>query len=84
MRRQLTWRITFGNLPGVDIKTYIRRHNLTQRDFGRLVGVEQPLVSQWVGRKKPVSAERAVQIEKRTGGAISRRDLRPDLFDKAA
>ena len=40
----------------------------------------QALVSQWECGDVLLSAERCVQIEQLSGGAVSRADLRPDLF----
>lgn len=40
----------------------------------------QGLVSMWERGDVQLPAERCAQIERVTGGQISRRDLRPDLF----
>lgn len=42
----------------------------------------QALVSQWESGTVVLTAERCVQIEQVTDGAVTRADLRPDLFDQ--
>lgn len=46
--------------------------------LARLVGVTPPTVQQWANGERPVPPERCVLIERVTGGAVGRRDLRPD------
>ena len=62
------------------ILNYMERHGLTQTDFGRRIGVSQGMVWQWLNGYRPIGAERAVAIEKKTRGEIKRRHLRPDIF----
>lgn len=62
------------------IVSYMERHNLSQAGFGAKVGVSQGMVWQWLSGYRPIGAERAVEIEKRTRGEIKRHELRPDLF----
>ena len=51
----------------------------TLREFASRVGVSPQAV--WLWRKgAPVSAESAVKIEHATGGAVSKAELRPDLW----
>lgn len=66
------------------IRQYMEKHNLSQRSFAVLVDVTQSMVSQWMSGERPISAERAVIIEKKTRGAIKRHHLRPDIFEKRA
>lgn len=66
------------------IRQYMEKHNLTQKDFAKIAGVQQSMVSQWFSGARPIGAERAVEIEKRTKGAIKRHELRPDIFEKRA
>jgi DNA-binding transcriptional regulator YdaS (Cro superfamily) len=40
--------------------------------------VSQPTVSDWSTGKKPVPVERCAQLERATGGVVTRKDLRPD------
>jgi DNA-binding transcriptional regulator YdaS (Cro superfamily) len=47
------------------------------------LGVSLQMVHKWK-RGAAVTAERAVQIEHATGGAVRRHELRPDIFDAPA
>ena len=51
-----------------------------QRDLARQLGVHESLISLWVTHRARIIAERAVQIEAATGGAVHRSELRPDLW----
>lgn len=53
-----------------------------QTKLAKKVKVTQTAVSHWLTRNKRVPAERAVSIEKATGGQVTRRDLRPDLYPR--
>ena len=54
----------------------------SQAALARACGVSQMAVSKWT--RHGVPPERALQIEKLTDGAVTRQDLRPDLFGLAA
>jgi DNA-binding transcriptional regulator YdaS (Cro superfamily) len=63
----------------------LAKAKLTQTALARLSGVNKATVCRWARGR--VSAERAIAIEEATAGAISRSDLRPDLWppnDEAA
>lgn len=68
----------------MDMATYLEQTGLTQKAFGRLVGVSQGMVWQWLTGRLRVTAVRAVAIERATAGAVLRHELRPDLFDPPA
>jgi DNA-binding transcriptional regulator YdaS (Cro superfamily) len=48
--------------------------------LSRMLGVKTPTVNQWVKGFRPVPVGRCAAIERATGGAVTRRDLRPDDF----
>lgn len=68
----------------MDICTYLQKNEISQERFGKTLGVTQGAVWQWLKGETRITAERAIQIEKVTGGAITRHDLRPDVFGKRA
>lgn len=68
----------------MDIRAYLLKHDLTQEEFAELLDVSPGLVWQWLHGRTAITAERAKQIEERTGGKIKRRELRPDVFGKVA
>lgn len=78
--------LTSGNsiasLGAVDIKAYLKKHKLSQEVFADQVGVSQGLVWQWLDGRTRITAERAIEIEDKTDGEITRHDLRPDLYPK--
>jgi len=45
-------------------------------DLARLLGLTESAVSQW----KTVPVKRAIEIEEKTGGKVTRYELRPDFF----
>lgn len=47
------------------------------------IGVVQSAVSNWRTRNSGVPAERCIAIEQATDGAVTRYDLRPDIFGPA-
>lgn len=51
-------------------------------DLAKALGVPQPLISQWKTNVRPVPVERCADIEKATGGLVSRRDLRPSDWQR--
>lgn len=56
-----------------------------QRALARSLGVAQAHVWYWLNKSAgKVPAERAAQIEEATHGAVTRHDLRPDIFGQAA
>jgi DNA-binding transcriptional regulator YdaS (Cro superfamily) len=47
------------------------------------MGCSQQYISWLLSDAKQISVEKALQVEKVTGGAVSRHDLRPDVFGAA-
>lgn len=71
--------------PMSDLSDYRKRAGLSQDALAKLLALVGPpatqsLVSQWENGDVVISAERAVQVERATAGAIPRGALRPDLF----
>lgn len=62
----------------MELKDYLE--GMTQQEFADMVGCSQGLVSQWLAGNCRITAERAVVIEKVTGGKVSAIELRPDIF----
>ena len=46
--------------------------------LARELGISAPAVSQWRKRGTPIRAEFCAAIERATGGAVTRKELRPD------
>lgn len=77
--------------PGV-LQAYLDKHEITQEQFGKMFKptVTQGAVWQWLQwlddpkRGARITAERAKDIERVTGGEVKFHELRPDLFEKEA
>lgn len=52
----------------------------TQTELARRIGVGQNVISYWLWEAKQVPPKRAVQLEAVTGGEVTRKELRPDLW----
>lgn len=64
------------------IEKYRRKMGLTKTDLGKLWGVSQGYISHLeAGIRKP-GRHFAAEIETLTGGAITRHQLRPDIFKR--
>jgi len=69
----------------MDIPTYRKEKGLSQAAFAALLTetgtpATQGLVSQWEKGTTAIKAERAIQIDLATGGAVSRFELLPAVF----
>lgn len=59
---------------------YLKARGLTREQFARQLDVSAGLISHWITGRVQLPAERAAAIERVTGGALTRQQLRPDLF----
>ena len=53
-----------------------------QKQLAEMLGVTPPTVNQWVSGNRPIPIEKCVAIERATNGHITRKDLRPDDWEK--
>jgi DNA-binding transcriptional regulator YdaS (Cro superfamily) len=60
------------------LSDYLSANELSQQQFAVLLGVSQGMVHQWIKGLAPVAPQKAVLIEQKTGGAVSRKDTHPD------
>lgn len=67
----------------MDIATYLAEKELSQEAFAKQIGVSQGLVWQWLDGRTRITAERAIEIDEKTNGEITKADLRPDIFGPA-
>jgi DNA-binding transcriptional regulator YdaS (Cro superfamily) len=65
------------------LRQAIRHHLKSQVAVARAVGVTPQAVSDVLRRNKRVPAEWCLALERATQGAITRHDLRPDLYPAA-
>lgn len=52
----------------------------SQALLAKAIGVKQPAISHWLHRDKNIPAEYAIKIERATNGAVTRYELRPDIY----
>jgi DNA-binding transcriptional regulator YdaS (Cro superfamily) len=51
-----------------------------QSALARAIGLRQCHIYNWLNRNKKVPAEHVLKIEKATKGAVTRHQLRPDIY----
>ena len=70
----------------MNLTEYLSQPDMSQQKFADMLGITQPAVSQWLQwiadkeRGTRITAERALEIEAATSGAVTRYELRPDVF----
>ena len=63
----------------MDLHSYLEQEGAGSRGrLAKAIGAYPSDVSNWARGRRGVPVERAVAIEQATGGAVTRRDLRPD------
>lgn len=62
------------------IESVIEMLGGTQKSAAEAIGVSQPSVMRWLHGRCGPDARAAIQIEKVTGGKVTRAQLRPDIF----
>lgn len=63
-------------------EAFCKKNRLNGAQFGRRVGISRSLACRLIQGTRKVSPDLAKQIERRTGRAVTRYDLRPDIFGK--
>lgn len=62
----------------MNLTTYLAADRGRQAALCKQIGAHAPDLSRWASGDRPVPIERCVAIERATGGAVRRWDLRPD------
>lgn len=68
----------------MNLAKYLDHAELSQEEFAKLCDVHQTMVSQWLTNRRPISARKAIVIERVTGGLVTRHELLPDIFPRDA
>lgn len=66
----------------MQLQQFIEKGHMTQAELARRLEVTSGLVWQWLNGHRRVAAEQVLPIEKATDGAVTRYDLRPDLYPR--
>ncbi len=64
----------------MQLAEYLAEYRISQKELARRVGVTQGMVSQWLRKHRPISAEKVLPLERATDGLVSRQELRPDIY----
>jgi DNA-binding transcriptional regulator YdaS (Cro superfamily) len=67
----------------MNIARYLKKNNLSQAAFARMLDVSPGLVWQWLNDETTITAEQAKKIETVTQKEVRRHDLRPDLYERS-
>lgn len=69
----------------MDISAYLKKHQLTQEEFAKQLGVTQGFISHCITGTSKIPPYRAIQIERFTNGEIAIDDLItvPDIKQSA-
>lgn len=63
----------------MNLKTYTNQERGRAASLGRELDIPPVLISQWANGVRPIPAERCLEIEKITEGAVMCEELRPDV-----
>ncbi|WP_025917691.1 YdaS family helix-turn-helix protein [Herminiimonas sp. CN] len=66
----------------MDLSNYISETNTKKSDLARALNVSPALMHQWIERIRPVAVQHCAAIEALTGGMVTRKDLRPNDWQK--
>ncbi|WP_343499225.1 transcriptional regulator [Achromobacter denitrificans] len=67
----------------MDLKTYISKSPRgTASGLAKALSISPSYLSQMASGQAPISPERSVAIERATAGAVSRRELRPEDWQR--
>lgn len=66
----------------MDLKNYISVERGRAATLAARINVSPSYLSQLVGGSSAISPERCVEIERATDGEVTRKDLRPDDWEK--
>ena len=64
---------------GMNLRTYIKTHSISQRDIARVAGVTEGRVSQWMSLERGFPAERAKSVHDALGVPLHL--MRCDLWE---
>lgn len=67
------------NKKSEPIEKALKFYNGSQAEFARAVNVTRAQVWQWLNKVNSIPAEKAIEIEEKTKGAVTCEELRPDV-----
>lgn len=62
------------------LREYRTKKGLSCEEFAKKLGIAEPTMRSLENGTRSITPERAKEIEEKTGGALTRTALRPDIF----
>lgn len=62
----------------MDLKTYLNQRRSAQQ-LATMLAISPVIISQWKTGSRRIPAERCIEIERATAGAVRCEELRPDI-----
>ncbi len=66
----------------MNLNEWLKQERGRQAELARHLGIKPPQVADWISRDKPVPVVHMAAIEAYTAGAVTRRDMRPDDWQR--
>lgn len=66
----------------MNLKDYILKERVTIASLSKAIGAHAPDVSRWASGERPIPVEKCVAIEIATNGKVTRKDLKPNDWQK--
>jgi DNA-binding transcriptional regulator YdaS (Cro superfamily) len=64
------------------LSDFFAQEHGSQSRLAKSMQIAAPMLSQWASGSRPIPMERCTDIERATGGAVMRWDLRPDDWNR--
>lgn len=65
------------------LRDYRTKHGLSCGEFAKKLGIAEPTMRSLENGTRPITPERAKEIEDATNGELTRPQLRPDIYGEA-
>lgn len=71
-----------ANNAAMKLNEWLKQERGRQAELARHLGIKPPQVADWISQDKPVPVVHMAAIEAYTEGAVTRRDMRPDDWQR--
>lgn len=75
---------TNGKKPGQVLREYREGRGVAPDAFAKQLGVAESTLRSMENGTRPITPQRAVEIEERTSGGLTRQKILPELFEAKA
>lgn len=62
----------------MNLSDYFAQEHGAQANLSKSTGIPAPMLSNWASGDRPIPVVRCVELERATGGVVTRKDLRPN------